>query len=107
MSTRSRCEEERHLLGARKRADECTDTHQTDHRTLDDRYPFGLASLSVCAGREPVDKVAEEQHGRDLPSVISEEEAADGSDCAEENRFDTAVSAIDADGPGVSALAIV
>jgi len=42
-----------------------------------------------------------------LPSVISEEEAADGSDCAEENRFDTAVSAIDADGPGVSALAIV
>ena len=95
-----------HSLGTRKRTNERTDTHQTDHCALNDRDPFRLARLGVCAGREAIDKVPEEQHGGDLPRVIPEEKASDRGDRAEEDRFDTAVGAVDTDGSGVSGVRV-
>lgn len=47
---------------------------------------------------EAVDKVAEEQHARDLARVVAEKEAANGGGGPQHKGFDTTVGAIDADG---------
>lgn len=85
------------LLCAAQGSDQCADAHQRDEQRLDDGLPF-LGAVALVL-REPVDEVLEQEHARDLTSVIAKEESTDGGNDPQENRLKTTVGAIDADGP--------
>lgn len=90
-------------VGARQSTDERTDTHQGDEERLNDGNPLLVALGSLG---EAVHEILEQKHGRNLASIVSEEETTDGSCHSQQDGLSTAVGAIDLDRPvaGLSVL---
>jgi len=101
-------------LSPRQGSDQGADTHQRDQQGLNDRNKLvGLPRRSWFTSCESVtlmisflsfsveqytNKVREDQHSRDLSSVVTKEETSYGGHYPKKDTFDTTFSAIYADG---------
>lgn len=86
-----------YLLCTGQGAYETSNAHERDEERLDDGLPF-LNAFTVGL-RETVNEVLEEQHGRNLTSVVSEEKAAEGGRGSEEQGLEATFGAIDLERP--------
>lgn len=94
-------------LSTRQGTDERSDRHQRDEKRFEDRHECVGSSWRLgLARRESVPEVGEDEHTGDLSGVVTEKKATDRGDDTQEDRFGTAVGAVDADGPGEVSLSV-
>ena len=87
-------------VGAGQSTNQATDAHEGDDDTLDDTFELpvvGGPSLAKTAL-----EVGEDEHTGNLTRVVAEEETTQTGYSAQEDGLDTAVGAIDPDGPDFS-----